>query len=391
MSVKMMFAKAYLLLIIVFVCVMICFGFIIYQNTAQTVKKQLGNKCIGIASAVAVLIEDDIDGFIQFSQELDTQSDYYKTMHLKLNRIRHENRENVAFLYVEARASDTTIRYILDSENEDNVFFSPPGHIDEMTEFEREAYRTQNLFIPDGFVTNDYGTLLTCYAPLHNTATGEFLGLVGVDVSIDQYNAVMHNQITTIAVCIALLVLVLFLTLVLSSSRVERMVARDNLTGAYNKTHFMRCLRQQVKYSKRKGKPVAVFMADLDYFKRINDTYGHIFGDLVLHTVSSTISKTLRKLDCFSRYGGEEFAAFLPDTNIAAAESIVERIRQAVETTKIFNEEKNEVVQITVSIGVAQYEPRHSAQDILALADKALYRAKNTRNAISVYAEGVLE
>ena len=386
MAVKTMFAKAYLLLLIIFVCVMVSFGLFIYRNTAQIMKTQLGNKCIGIASSVAVLIESDIDGFIKFSEALDTQSDYYKTIRPKLNRIRYEN-EGIAFLYVEKRVSDTMIMYVLDGENEYDPLFSPPGHTDEMTASEMEAYRTHKPFVPENFVTNDYGTLLTCYAPIYNHSTGEFLGLVGADVSIDQYNAIMGNQFITIMLSIGLLIFLLFLTLVFSSGRMERLIVRDSLTGAYNKPHFMRRLREQMKYSKRRNKPVAVLMADLDYFKKVNDIYGHVFGDVVLCVVSNRVEKALRKSDCFARYGGEEFAAFLPDTDITDAENIAESIRRAVEDTKILNEEHNEYVSITISVGVARCEPQHSAQEALALADKAMYHAKRTRNAIAVYCE----
>ena len=388
MVMKTVFTRAYLFLLIMFVCVMICFGVFIYHNTAQTVKLQLGNKCIGIASAIAVLVEDDIDDFIAFSKNPDSQSDYHQMIYSKLNRIRYENKGNIAFLYVETRISDTEIMYLLDAENVEDPFYSPPGHIDEITASEIEAYRLQQPYIPDKFVTNDYGTLLTCYVPLRNPANGEFLGLVGTDVSIDQYHAVLRNQLITIVLSSALLILLLFLSLLLSSSRVEKLIARDPLTGAYNKSYFMRTLRQQLRHSKHKSKSLVVFMADLDHFKEVNDTYGHVFGDSVLSAVAGAISKTMRKIDCFARYGGEEFIAFLPDTDITVAETVVERVRQAVENTSTFNEEYAEHVRVTVSIGVALFEPHHSVQDILMLADKALYQAKRTRNSISIYHRG---
>ena len=387
MATKRVFARIYVYLVMIFVGIMICFGFFIYQNTASTMKTQLGNKCIGIATAVSVLIEEDIDGFIEFSRTLDTQGQYYRTIYPKLNRIRYENAGHIAFLYAEIRISDTDMMYILDGEHEDDPLFSPPGYIDSLTSSELEAYGSHAPFIPSEFVTNDYGTLLTCYAPLRNSATGEFIGLVGADVSIDQYNAVMFNQLVTIVLSIALLILLLCLSLILSSGRMEKLVARDALTGLYNKAHFMRSLRRQLKYAKRRHSPVTVFMADLDYFKKVNDTYGHVFGDVVLSAVSMDIGNQLRKLDCLSRYGGEEFAAYLPDTDIRAAEGVAERIRQALENSRVFNGEYNEYVQVTISIGAAQALPHHSAQDVLTLADKALYQAKLTRNSVAVYKE----
>ena len=363
---------------------MVCFGAFIYQNTAQTMKKQLGNKCLGIASVVAVLLEDDIEGYINFCKHLNMQSDYYKKIYTKLRRIRQENDDNIAYLYVEKRVSETEIMYILDSESMDDEFFSPAGYVDEITDSEREAYRLQAPYIDDEFVTNQYGSLLTCYVPLRNPSTGEFLGLVGVDVSINQYNDVMSNQFLIIVISIALLIILLALSLLLSSSRVEKLLSRDNLTGAYNKTYFLRSLRQLLKYSKQRGGKFSVFMADLDHFKQINDTYGHIFGDIVLKTVSDTISKQLRKMDCLARFGGEEFAAYLPDADIVIAERVAERIRQAVESTTIYNKELDIDIKITISLGVTQFEPHLTVQEILIIADKELYNAKRTRNAISI-------
>jgi len=384
---KTVYLRVYLCLIVIFVGIMVCFGVSIYQNTAQTMKKQLGDKCIGIASVVSVLIEEDIDGFIAFSQTLDVDSAYYQQIWPKLNRIRYENDSHIAFLYVEVRVSDTDMMYILDGEYPDDPLFSPPGYIDALTPSELEAYRTHAPVVPDVFVSNDYGTLLTCYAPLHHPGTGAFLGLVGVDVSIDQYNAVMRNQLISIVLSIALLIVLLGLALLLSSARVEGLIARDNLTGVYNKAHFMHILRQQLAYAKRKGVPTTVFMADLDHFKHVNDTYGHVFGDVVLSAVAGTIGKQLRKMDCLARYGGEEFAAFLPDIGVPAAQGVVERIRQAVENLRIPNAEHGVDVQITISIGLAHVAQHRSAQETLALADQALYVAKRTRNTAATYAE----
>ena len=390
MSIKLMFSKVYMLLILAFVGVMICFGLVIYKNTASTMKKQLGIKCAGIAGAVAVLVEEDYTSFMEFSKSLDTNSEYYKAIRGKLQRIRLDNEDNIAFLYVEKRIAEDTIMYVLDAEDERAPLYSAPGTRDAITSAEREAYGLQAVYIPDDFVTNNYGTLLTCYAPVLNPETGELLALVGVDVSIDQYNAIMSNQRLTLVLSIVLLVMLLILTMVLSSVRLEELVSRDSLTGAYNKAHFMRGLRQQLKMSKKRGLPLVVLMADLDHFKKVNDTYGHVFGDVVLRTVASTIGSSLRKVDCLARYGGEEFAAYFPDTDLELAERAAERIRGAVEVTEIFNSETNEYVKVTISIGVARMSPSHAASELLEHADKALYMAKCTRNAVAAFKERVV-
>jgi len=124
------------------------------------------------------------------------------------------------------------------------------------------------------------------------------------------------------------------------------------------------------------------------HFKNENDTYGHVFGDIVLSTVSQAMSKQLRKVDCLAWYGGEEFAAFLPDTNLESAERVIERVRCAVENLRIPNKEYDLDVRITISVGVAMHEPHQAVQELIEFADKALYKAKRTRNATATYKRG---
>ena len=383
MGKRAIFTRAYTYILTAFIFIMICFGFLIYQNTAQTMKQQLGNKCIGIASSVAVIIEDDVEGFKEFCRTLDDSTEYYAETYAKLNKIRRENYDHIAYLYTEVRISENEIMYIIDSEARDDPMFSVPGYIDLITASEREAYRVRKLSIPDEFVTNEYGTLLTCYAPIWDHENNEFIGLVGADVSIDQYNAVMKNQLILIVSSITMLVLILGAALLLSSNRMGRLIERDGLTGLYNKTHFMRCLRQQLKYSARKEQPLFVFMADIDHFKIVNDTYGHPFGDIILREVGAAISKVLCKTDCLARYGGEEFSAFLPCVS-SEPFLIAEVIRNEVEKTCVLNEQFKEQVNVTISIGMVQAKLGQTAAEVLDLADKALYKAKETRNTVWV-------
>ena len=126
-------------------------------------------------------------------------------------------------------------------------------------------------------------------------------------------------------------------------------------------------------------------MADLDHFKRINDTYGHLFGDKVLAEVSKAMRSALRESDCLARYGGEEFSAYLPEIRENSAADVLERIRKTVEETAIENKEHNTRVAITVSIGATYLRPDHTPPDVLAEADKALYEAKKTRNTVIFY------
>ena len=386
---KSMFTKMLFIIFAFFTLLLMVFGWIIYNQTAQTMKKQMGNKCLGIATAVATLIEQDAEGYEQFIDTLDTDSEYYIQLKADMEKIRFGNEENIAFLYTEIRASDTEMMYILDGEIAGTDTYSPVGTIEPLTDTRRTAYDTQSAYVGD-FVTTVWGGLLSAYAPVTNPDTGEFIGLVGVDVSIEQYNDVMRYQLFTIIGSISALILMVATLLVLSSGRVERMIARDNLTGIYNRAYFMRCIKMRVKEARKKKTPLTVFMADLDHFKDINDVYGHPFGDTVLESVCNTISEIMRKTDCFARYGGEEFVAVLPGMGREVAPRVLNRIREKIETTPIFNAEFNKDVYVTISIGITHLEDNQTAEELLSMADKALYHAKVTRNTVSVYREDMV-
>lgn len=380
---KSIFTRALMLIFIFFVILMIIFGLFINNATAHSMKRQIGNKCIGIAAAVATMIERDVEGYIQFVNTLDTESEYYIQLKADMEKIRFANEDNIAFLYTEIKVSDKEMMYILDGEPAGTDTFSPPGSVDPLTETRRVAYDTKASHIGD-FVTTPFGTLLSAYAPVTDPSTGELIGLVGVDVSIEQYNELLYYQRLIIVGCISILILMVATVLFLSSEKVERAIVRDSLTGAYNRSYFFRCARGYIKEARKRYTPLTVFMADLDHFKKINDTYGHPFGDIVLEQVCNTISDELRKTDCFARYGGEEFVALLPGLGPERAVEVVNRIREKVERTPIFNAEHEKEVTVTISIGVSYLMPGQTVEDLLGMADKALYHAKLTRNTVSV-------
>lgn len=164
----------------------------------------------------------------------------------------------------------------------------------------------------------------------------------------------------------------------------------DALTGLNNRRQFEVRLKQEVSTAKRQGKPLCAMMLDVDFFKSVNDTHGHVVGDVVLKAIAAIIKAELREYDIASRYGGEEFAILLPFTRIEEAFSVAQRLRHAVEITPIATGlEGNDCVstiKVTVSIGVNQFHTNDSPQDLYNKADKALYEAKtHGRNKVVIY------
>ena len=164
----------------------------------------------------------------------------------------------------------------------------------------------------------------------------------------------------------------------------------DALTGLNNRRQFELRLKQEVANANRNNTPLCAMMADVDYFKKVNDTYGHAAGDIVLKSISEIIKNELREYDIACRYGGEEFFIILPQTKLKEATEVAKRLRKVVEDSKISIKEAgiNGIpdIKVTVSIGVCMYSSDLTANAFVQQADKALYEAKKTgRNRVIVF------
>lgn len=164
----------------------------------------------------------------------------------------------------------------------------------------------------------------------------------------------------------------------------------DALTGYNNRHQFEKRLKETTAIAKRQNQNLCCIMSDIDFFKKVNDTYGHAVGDCVLKTVAKTIKKELREEDIASRYGGEEFIFLLPHTNLDEAIVVAQRLRQKVEAKKINIEEYKiegvKEISVTISIGVSEFQKNDKEPESLyKRADRALYEAKESgRNRVVV-------
>lgn len=156
--------------------------------------------------------------------------------------------------------------------------------------------------------------------------------------------------------------------------QLERLAAHDVLTGLYNRRYILERIEEKLPEIKRHQLDCCFVVMDVDYFKDVNDNYGHLAGDDVLKAVSQILMNGVRQGDIVARYGGEEFLIFLPMTELESAHVLVERLRSALEEHEHYIQ--NEKVVVTASFGIAQHEVNDSADRTIARADKALYKAK---------------
>ena len=173
----------------------------------------------------------------------------------------------------------------------------------------------------------------------------------------------------------------------ISKAQLWEMAVNDSLTGLHVRRYFMAKLQDEILRTDRYKKTLSIIMADLDKFKKVNDTYGHTAGDRVLKSVGSFLKDSIRDVDSIGRYGGEEFIMFLPETSKEAAYVLADRLRIGVSEIEI----DKKLPGVTISLGISTFpEDGKSLNELLDRADAALYQAKeNGRNQVICYTKDI--
>lgn len=156
-----------------------------------------------------------------------------------------------------------------------------------------------------------------------------------------------------------------------SVSLLYDVATHDEKTGLYNNKFFENILEMEIEKAQRGNQKLSLFIIDIDFFKKVNDKYGHIKADELLARLAKVLKKQLRKSDVAARFGGEEFFILLPETNLEKAKKITSRIRSAIRLDKMLKKHG-----ITVSGGLTQYKKKDTKKKLKTRADKALYQAK---------------
>lgn len=171
--------------------------------------------------------------------------------------------------------------------------------------------------------------------------------------------------------------------------RTEKLAFTDPLTELFNHRYFQETLSHEFTRAKRYSKPLSLMVIDIDFFKKFNDTYGHLVGDKVLRHVSNVLRNSVREqIDTVARYGGEEFVAILPETSLEGASQFAERIRIKVEQSHLQEGDQDLTVKISIGVSCTMVTRCDKTSDLIEAADIALYQAKeNGRNQIRTYNE----
>jgi diguanylate cyclase len=161
----------------------------------------------------------------------------------------------------------------------------------------------------------------------------------------------------------------------------------DPLTGVYNRLGYMEGISREYARIQRHGGTLSIAIFDLDFFKNINDQFGHATGDKVLSSVAALLRKHVRGVDLICRYGGEEFVLVMPETNLEGAATVADKLRNVIGSSQF--RFKDAPVPVTVSCGVASFRVEDTIDEVFERADRALYRAKNLgRNRCCLEEEG---
>ncbi len=172
--------------------------------------------------------------------------------------------------------------------------------------------------------------------------------------------------------------------------RIMQLATTDSLTGVLNRRAFMERMEEEIQRSARENYPLSLLLADIDYFKKINDNYGHQTGDLVLQRFTDQLKRSSRPYDFVGRYGGEEFVVFLPGAGMSQSRGVADRMRKSVEEMKIMPQDCSEPIRITASFGAASLsiDSKENAESLIKRSDEAMYRAKREgRNRVCLSGE----
>lgn len=349
-------------------------AYIFYSRIEKTIIDETNKQASSLAAALSSFIENNSDKYEKlYSSGGNNDTEYSETMIQLFLDIKKST--GAKSIYTEKYTSETGMVRILDTEDTSSEDYIPNVTTDKINSIKKTALQKVSRAVSGLAEYDKSEKLISAFAPLKKKETGKIMGIVAVDFSTDYVRSVIEgirNMILTAYFVSILLVGLAVNTLLFI--RYKSMVT-DYMTNLYNKYHFETCIKWCVKDALKSGNPFSVMVIDIDDFKIVNDRCGHIVGDEVLKKIALSINGNTRDDDLCFRYGGDEFIVILPNTTKEQAASVGKRMQAKLSSKELLGE-KSADLNISLSLGIAQWEPKMSAEDITEWADRAMYTSK---------------
>lgn len=361
----------------------VVFGRFAYAGLGEVLSEAAG---LGARTA-AETIADSIDPTLL--KDFDVNGDLNTPVYQELDRrmrlsLARGSLARVSIIRLDWEAGRAT--YLMSLPEDESSAYLAPGESDSiMGSTLYQVEKSDYSFI----LLDQPGFFMLGRAPI--MVDGKQMGLVFVATDVTEIKTTLGTITLGIAAVILVILLLTGMVSYKFASNFEKTAVTDGLMGIYNHKYFKQRLEEEVAKARRYGQPTSLVLFDIDFFKRVNDTYGHATGDLVLKLMAKWVTGMCRTSDVICRYGGEEIACILPHTGIAGAQEFAERLRIKISEQVVHDPEEDVSFRVTVSVGVAQWEKGMEMTDLIRATDAALYHSKRTgRNRVTIYHEELL-
>lgn len=370
--------------LILLIVILVAFFFllpaqVLFSNYKQTMLEEMSQRALAVANTTATLLAMDSLPFIELTRAImqdpeNIDQQYYSKIHTLFSKLRQD--ANVDYLYTQLTSNDTTVMYLLDSLNQEAPLFSVSSSGTRGTVLSSECNEAFNnaTSITTGIIEHErWGTSIFAHSPIIDNTEGKVIGLVSAGFNIMTLESNIQNMFCLIIVLFILIVILVSLALCIVLQLRERSLDVEYLTQLGTKKFFETQLARIAGHAKASKTPFSLLLLDIDGFKLINDTYGHLTGDKVLQAAATIIRSHVRVSDICSRIGGDEFAVILPSSSLEQALLTAQTIQNAM---RDHTPHGTPGLELSVSIGVAQWDGSQSIQKLIEQSDQALYKAK---------------